>query len=112
MYFQTKRVKFLKILSLGMKTNEVNKLLMGLNIFPDLLTNVEITRIVDQVLPESTSSSMKSPRMMNREIEKKDNTLSYSDFETMIVKIAYKAFRTPENSVPFYSISNSFRVQV
>lgn len=82
---------------------------MSLNIFPDLLTNVEITRIICEILPEPSSNLMKSPRMLNREVMMKDYLLSYADFEKLLVKVAVKAFKTPSEQV-FFGYNFSMRV--
>jgi len=87
--------------NLEMKTGEVNRILMSLNIFPDLLTNVEITRIIGEILKTTTSSVIKSPRIFSKDSERKESTLSFSDFEKMMVKIAVKAFKNSEDPVSF-----------
>jgi len=74
---------------------------MSLNIFPDLLTNVEITRIIGEILKTTTSSVIKSPRIFSKDSERKESTLSFSDFEKMMVKIAVKAFKNSEDPVSF-----------
>jgi len=94
--------------NLEMKTGEVNRILMSLNIFPDLLTNVEITRIIGEILKTTTSSVIKSPRILSKDSERKESTLSFSDFEKMMVKIAVKAFKNSEDPVSF-CINNIYR---
>ncbi len=77
---------------------------MNLNIFPDLLTNVEITRIICEILPEAAEIIMKSPRMLNREIDRKDTMLGYSEFERLLQGIAERAFKNTEEKVRIYKL--------
>lgn len=87
-----------------MNTNEVNKILMSLNIFPDCITNVEITRIIKEILLESSPVVMKSPRIMNKDFEKKESSISFSKFVKMMVKIAVKVFKISKDKVYFRKI--------
>ncbi|CAI2379846.1 unnamed protein product [Moneuplotes crassus] len=95
------------------KTAEVNKICMSLNIFPDLLTNVEITRIICEIQPEPSSNLMKSPRMLNKEVMMKDYLLSYTDFEKLLVKVAVRAFKAPSEQSEGDSLNaDSFRTDI
>lgn len=82
-----------------MKISEINKLLMGLNVFPDLISNVDITRITDEVMPEKSINAIKSPRGGNAEQEKKNDSIEYADFEKILFLIAVKAFNSDESPV-------------
>lgn len=78
---------------------------MGLNIFPGLISNVDITRITDEVIPERAISVMKSPRTNNTEPDKKNDSIEYADFEKILFLIAVKAYKSDDSPV---SISNLY----
>ena len=84
-----------------MKISEINKLLMGLNIFPDLISNVDINRIVDEIVPNGTMNSIKSPRGVPNQQDKKVDTIEYSDFEKFLFLIAVKAYTSEDSPVRY-----------
>jgi hypothetical protein len=88
-----------------MKISEINKLLMGLNIFPDLISNVEITRIIEDIVPnEEAVNNMKSPRGILREQERKNETIEYFEFEKMLYLISVKAYKNKDSPVSFSTL--------
>ena len=96
-----------------MKISEINKLLMGLNIFPDLISNVEITRIIEDIVPnEEAVNAMKSPRGILREQEKKIDTIEYIEFEKMLYLIAVKAYKNKDIPVSLFHVIYRMKKQV
>jgi hypothetical protein len=88
-----------------MKISEINKLLMGLNIFPDLISNVDITRIIEDIVHNEEIEIFKSPRGVIKEQEKKNETIEYFEFEKMLYLIAVKAYKNKNSIVSDSSLN-------
>ena len=79
----------------NMEKDEINKILKNLNIFPDLVTNYDIKKLIE--IHSGDNYLQKSPRARyNDESIDKDTVISYNEFEAMLITIANKAFNTKD----------------
>jgi len=86
--------------SKGMEKDELNKVFKNLNIFPNLLTNLDIKKLIDKIQAEN-GSIFKSPRNRLEEdaTTDKEVLISYDDFETMLIDVAIKGFNPNKHEI-------------
>lgn len=72
----------------GIEKEEISRLLMNLAVFPNLLSNVEIRRIIELVDSERAQILVKSPRTPAEDTA----VVSFEEFEEILKKVADKAF--------------------
>lgn len=76
----------------GISKEELNKILMNLNIFPGLISKLEIKRITEFVEAEKTRTNLKSPRSSKEQEDNKDKFVCYEEFEEILKIVAFKSF--------------------
>jgi hypothetical protein len=65
---------------------------MGLNVFPDLASNIDIKKIVKRVWNNKSIKEVKSPRGGKIDCETRDECISFEEFENIMTQIAFRAF--------------------
>ena len=75
----------------------MSKILLNLNIFPGLVSNLQIKSIIEYIETEKARINMKSPRGNKELDDEKDKFVTYEDFEEILKAIAFKSFITNQN---------------
>ena len=78
--------------SKGICKDELNKILMNLNIFPGLVSNLEIKKIIEEIEAIKAQLDSKSPRYRKDATEENNKFISYSTFEEILTSVALKSF--------------------
>ena len=65
---------------------------MNLNIFPGLVSNLEIKKIIEEIEAIKAQLDSKSPRYRKDATEENNKFISYSTFEEILTSVALKSF--------------------
>ena len=74
---------------------------MNLKIFPDLVSNIDVKMIIKRICDKEETAEFKSPWRLKSDQDYKDEIISFSDFESILVQVALLAYGGKrESSMP------------
>jgi hypothetical protein len=78
---------------------------VNLNIFPELISKLEIKRIIEEIESLKVKQDPKSPRYSKDQTEESNKYVSYTTFEEILMVVALKSFLNNKKTTEMEAIS-------